>query len=97
MAYPRVELLAADWIERPAYRGAHIVLDISGEEWARDEPPDGEVSEREAAALLGVSLITIHRWLGRGVLAWGFSPWGQPAIPLEEVRREYVKQSGRRS
>lgn len=82
------ESLRVIWLKN---RGAKIEKKTRGLEWMREVGPRGEVTVSEAAALLGVTPVTVLRWLSAGSLKV-VSKGRQATVRLDDLRREAVER-----
>jgi len=75
------------WDRPGPLQGVTLEREIDGEVYAERIPHNGLVSQALAARLLGVSLMTINKWVRAGKVHH-IKVTGQPsAIPLAEVKK----------
>lgn len=75
------------WDRPGLFQGVTIEREIGGTTYAERIPYNGLVSQALAADLLGVSLMTVNKWVRAGKLKH-IKVTGQPsAIPLREVKK----------
>ena len=104
MPYPRPPILAsvADedgdhieffWVGEPGSRGAKVVTtDTQGMRWTLEAGPDHLVTQRVAAGLLAVSLVTVNKWVRDGALGEREYRNGVSVIPMEIIERVAVQR-----
>lgn len=85
--HPRATRLHASW-NPPSGQdpGATITLTYAGQEYRRDVGPEDLVTQREAALLLGVSVMAVNKHVRAGTLQASVHG-GVSVIRLSEVRR----------
>lgn len=67
-------------------RGARVEKTTRGFTWMRTIGPRGEITVAESAALLGVTTVTVLRWLASGELVvWGKQR--QATVRLDQLRK----------
>ena len=112
MAYPEHEILATSakegrgkiefwWVGPPGERGAKVVkTDEFGMRWTLDVGNTHWVTQRVAAGLLGVSVMTINKWvrerkLGKTMLRNGVSVISMRVLEkIAEGRGVFLRSQG---
>lgn len=76
------------WTLGPGPRGARVVrTDEHGMRWTLDIDSNHWVTQRVAAGLLNVSLMTVNTWVRRGVFGKKKLRNGVSVVPMAEVQR----------
>lgn len=87
MAFPRNMGFRVRWQRRPRdLRQKGVILSVcyNGQWYRREIPPDGDVTVREAARLLGISVTAVEKHIHRGTIA-ASSRGGARVIPLASI------------
>ncbi len=76
------------WTGLPGERGAKVVkVDEHGMRWTLDIEATHWVTQKIAAGLLGVSVVTINKWVREGVFPNKKIRRGVSVIPIREVEK----------
>ena len=106
MAYPQLPLFLAStadengehidffWTgDQAGQRGVRVVTtDQQGMQWTLDAGPDHLVTQRVAAGLLRVSLVTVNKWVRDGALGEREYRNGVSVIPMEIIEQVAVQR-----
>ena len=87
MGQARPDLITVYWENPPGPdQGLILVREIRGREYETYIVPDDSLTQSEAAAVLGVSLMTVNRYVRSGKLRDDKGE-GISMIPLREIKR----------
>jgi excisionase family DNA binding protein len=96
MGQARPDLIRVLWENPPGPNQALILVrSFRGQEYQRKVGPRGLLTQIEAAAVLGVSLMTVNRHVRSGKLR-DTAKRGVSMIPLSEVKR-FLRSGSRKS
>lgn len=87
MGRARPDLIRVFWHNPPGPRaGVTLVKTIRGREYELSVPASGYLTQIETAAALGVTLMTVNRYVRAKILR-GTTRHGISVIPLKELKR----------
>ena len=96
MTQARPDLITHYWDNPPCpEQGLTLIRQMHSRDWEAWVPPDGALSQIETAAVLGVTLMTVNRYVNSGKLK-GRKERGISMIPLAEIKRFLSERSPRR-
>ena len=96
MPQARPDLISPYWDNRPGPdQGITLIRQMHGRDWETWVPPDGALSQIETAAVLGVTLMSVNRYVNAGKLE-DRKEQGISMIPLPEIKRFLAERSPRR-
>ena len=99
MHQARPDLISCFWDNPPGpNQGVTLIRTMHGRDWEAYVPPDGSLTQIEAAAVLGVTLMSINRYVRSGMLK-DRKENAISMIPLDQIKRflrEHRPKKGRR-
>ena len=88
MTQARPDLISCFWENPPGpNQGLTLVRTMHGRDWEAFVPPDGSLTQIEAAAVLGVTLMSVNRYVRSGMLKDRKEENGISMIPLDQIKR----------